>query len=156
MIFFRWHEVPAVLWINAINWIIIMAKRLMVLNRFSYSCHIINSTYKVIGNRHGSLSEVLILQCLVDLTQPNLIISILWWIFLHEFFIFLYLLYWDFGKKKWTYIIPIPSGISLKWSNISKFICREKIKWCFVEFVHKFGVKCQIGQVFTIPIKLML
>lgn len=84
---FRWHEVPTVLWINAINWILIMAKRLMVLNRLSYSCHIINSTYKVIDNLHGSLSEVLVhvSQCLVDLTQPNLIIStvmkFLAWIF---------------------------------------------------------------------------
>lgn len=83
--FFRRHEVPAVLWINAINWILIMAKRLMVLNRLSYSCHIINSTYKVIDNLHGSLSEVLVSHCLVDLTQPNLIIStvmkFLAWIF---------------------------------------------------------------------------
>lgn len=54
-----------------------MAKRLMIFDRFSYSCNIINSIYKVkvIVNLHDSLSEVLGSQCLVDLTQPNLIIS---------------------------------------------------------------------------------
>lgn len=127
---FRWHEVPTVLWINAINWILIMAKRLMVLNRLSYSCHIINSTYKVIDNLHGSLSEVLGSQCLVDLTQPNLFIStvmkFLAWIFNFPMLIILRF------KKNWHLLSQFHQGRSPKWSNISKYICREKVKWCFV------------------------
>lgn len=132
MIFFRWLEVhvPAVLWINAINWIMIMAKRLMIFNRFSYSCHIIYSTYKVIDNLHDSLSEVLVSQCLVDLTQPNLIIStvmkFLAWIFNFPMLIILRF------KKIGHLLSQFHQGRSPKWSNISKFICREKVKWCFV------------------------
>lgn len=124
--FFRWHEVPAVLGINAINWIMIMAKRLMILNRLSYSCHIINSIYKVIDNLHGSLSEVLVLQCLVDLTQPNLIIStvmkFLAWIFNFPMLIILRF------KKKWTFIIPISSGEKPQMIKYIKILLQRKSK----------------------------
>lgn len=94
--FFRWHEVPAVLWINAINWIMIMAKRLLMVDWIDsaiYIYHVINSICKVIDYLHGSLSEVLVSQCLVDLTQPSLIIStvikFLAWIFYFPMLIFL-------------------------------------------------------------------
>lgn len=59
--FFRWYEVFVVLGINVINWIMIMVKRLMIFNRFSYLCYIINLIYKVIGNLYGLLFEVLVL-----------------------------------------------------------------------------------------------
>lgn len=107
----------------------IMAKRLMVLDRFSYSCHIINSTYKVIDNLHGSLSEVLVhvSQCLVDLTQPNLIIStvikFLAWIFNFPMLIIL-----RFLKKKWTFIIPISSGEKPQMIKYIKIYLQRKSK----------------------------
>lgn len=135
----------------------IMAKRLMIFNRFSYSCHIINSIYKVkvIVNLHGSLSEVLVLQCLVDLTQPNLIISILWWIFLHVFYFPIFIIL-RFLKKNGHLSSQFHQGLAPNYQIYRNLFAEKKVKWCFIEFVHKFWVKCQIGQVFTIPIKLML
>lgn len=126
--FFRWHEVSAVLWINAVNWIMIMAKRLMIFNRFSYSCHIINSIYKVkvIVNLHGSLSEVLGSQCLVDLTQPNLFIStvmkFLSWILNFPMLIILRFL------KNWTFIVPISSGEKPQMIKYIKIYLQRKSK----------------------------
>lgn len=121
-----WSTCSTVLWINALNWIMIMAKRLMIFNRFSYSCHIINSIYKVIDNLHGSLSEVLVSQCLVDLTQPNLIIStvmkFLAWIFNFPMLIILR------SKKKWTFIVPISSGEKPKMMKYIKIYLPRKIK----------------------------
>lgn len=126
MIFFRWLEVPAVLWINAINWIMIMAKRLMIFNRFSYSCHIIYSTYKVIDNLHDSLSEVLVSQCLVDLTQPNLIISTVMK-FLAWIFNFPMLIIFRFNKKR-TFIVPISSGEKPQMIKYIKIYLQRKSK----------------------------
>lgn len=46
--FFLWHEVPAVLWINAINWIMIMAKRLMTTDWIDLAIYAMSSILRYV------------------------------------------------------------------------------------------------------------